>query len=114
MEYDKKRQHPRYKAALPVELRKPGARALTRAQTVNLSEGGCYVEMTAPQEVSNEVEIVLWIGREKIQAQGIIVSNHPSFGNGIKFTYVPDDGKMKLQKFVDSLDPAKRGTDSGV
>lgn len=113
MAYDKERRHPRYKAALPVELRKRGVRTPLRAQTVNLSVGGCYVEMNSPQDVSNEVEIVLWVGREKILAQGVVVSNHPSFGNGIKFTHVPEEGQAKLQKFVESLDGAKRAASSG-
>jgi hypothetical protein len=108
MAYAHKRQFPRFKAALPVELRQPGASSPVRAQTGDICLGGCYVEMTSTQQVSKEVEITLWIGQEKVVAKGVVVSNHPSFGNGIKFTQVPEDGKLRLQKFVESLDPFAR------
>jgi hypothetical protein len=108
MAYAHKRQHPRFKAALPVELRQAGASSPVRAQTGDICMGGCYVEMTSTQQVSKEVEITLWLGQEKVVAKGVVVSNHPSFGNGIKFTQVPEDGKLRLQKFVESLDPFAR------
>jgi hypothetical protein len=108
MEQSKQRQHPRFKAAVPVELRGPGASSPLRAQTGDISLGGCYVEMTSTQAVSKEVEVTLWIGDTKVQAHGVVVSNHPSFGNGIKFTQVAEDGMLRLQQFVDSLNPFGR------
>jgi hypothetical protein len=108
MTWAKQREHPRFKAALPVELRQPGASAPLRAQTGDICLGGCYVEMSSTQQVSREVEITLWIGQEKVLARGVVVSNHPSFGNGIKFTHVPEDSKARLQQFVESLNPFGR------
>jgi c-di-GMP-binding flagellar brake protein YcgR len=108
MAYMQQRQHPRFKAALPVELRQAGASSPLRAQTADICLGGCYVEMSSTQKVSREVEVVLWIGQDKVVAQGVIVSNHPAFGNGIKFTSVSEQGRQKLQEFVDSLDPFRR------
>jgi len=66
--------------------------------------------MSSTQQVSKEVEITLWIGQEKVVAKGVVVSNHPAFGNGIKFTQVPEEGKARLHKFVESLDPFARPT----
>jgi PilZ domain len=105
MTWAKQRQYPRYKAAVPIELRRRGASAPLRAQTGDICLGGCYVEMTSTQEVAREVEITLWIGDTKVLARGVVVSNHPSFGNGIKFTDVVGDGKQRLQRFVESLNP---------
>ncbi|HET9407922.1 MAG TPA: PilZ domain-containing protein [Candidatus Sulfotelmatobacter sp.] len=113
MAYAQQRQHPRFKAALPVELRQAGTSSPLRAQTADICLGGCYVEMTSTQKVSNEVEIVLWIGQEKVLAKGVVVSNHPAFGNGIKFTQVSEDARIKLQKFVESLDPFRRSARIG-
>ncbi|PYX31471.1 MAG: hypothetical protein DMG77_06610 [Acidobacteria bacterium] len=110
MAYAHQRQHPRFKAALPVEVRQPGASSPLRAQTSDICVGGCYVEMSSTQQVSKEVEITLWIGQEKVVAKGVVVSNHPAFGNGIKFTQVPEEGKARLHKFVESLDPFARPT----
>jgi len=112
MTWSKQREYPRFKAALPVELRQAGASSPLRAQTTDICLGGCYVEMTSTQKVSREVEITLWIGQEKVLAQGVVVSNHPSFGNGIKFTHVSEDGKLRLQQFVESLHPFGRSVGS--
>jgi len=113
MAYSKQRKHPRFKAALPVELRQPGIDMPVRAQTGDIGLGGCYVEMTSTQQVSQEVEIILWVGQEKVVARGVVVSNHPAFGNGIKFTQVTEKDRAKLQQLVDSLDPFRRAARKG-
>jgi len=97
------RQHPRFKATLPVELRALGQPVPLRAQTEDISLGGLYVEMMLTQEVSTELKITLWIGETKIQAKGVVVSNHPAFGNGIKFTEIADEDKQGLKRFLDTL-----------
>jgi hypothetical protein len=103
------RQHPRYKVTLPVELRSPSDQAPLRAQVADICLGGCYVEMTMTKSVSSEVNLTLWVGDHKISATGVVVSNHPSFGNGIKFTHVSQDSKEKLQNFVETLKPKAFG-----
>jgi len=97
------RQHPRFKAVLPVELRPLGQPLPLRAQTEDISLGGIYVELLLTQRVSTEVEIALWIGETKIRAKGVVVSIHPAFGNGIKFTELADADKQGLKGFLDSL-----------
>ena len=97
------RQHPRFKATLPVELRALGQPVPLRAQTEDISLGGLYVEMMLTQEVSTELKITLWIGETKIQARGVVVSSHPAFGNGIKFTEIADEDKQGLKRFLDTL-----------
>jgi c-di-GMP-binding flagellar brake protein YcgR len=97
------RQHPRFKAALPVELRPLGQPVPLRARTEDISLGGLYVEMILTQKVSTEVDITLWIGETKIRAKGVVVSIHPAFGNGIKFTEFADEDKNGLKRFLDSL-----------
>jgi c-di-GMP-binding flagellar brake protein YcgR len=99
------RQHPRFKAALPIELRPKGAPAPLRTQTADIGLGGCYVEIVFTQEVSTPVELTMWLGDFKIVASGEIVSKHPSFGNGIKFTAVNKEGREKLGEYLESLKP---------
>jgi hypothetical protein len=65
--------------------------------------GGLYVEMSSTQRVSTELEITLWIGDAKISATGVVVSSHRSFGNGIKFTHLPEESKNRLEQFLNSL-----------
>jgi hypothetical protein len=98
------RQHPRFKTSLPIELRATGLPAPLRAQTEDVSLGGLYVEMSCTQTVSTEVEIVLWIGERKLRAKGVVVSNHPAFGNGVKFTELEEADKEALRGFLRSLE----------
>lgn len=99
------RQHPRYKVTLPVEVRSPADQTPLRAQVADICLGGCYVEMTMTKNVSAQVELTLWVGDQKVSATGVVVSSHPSFGNGIKFTHVAPESKEKLQHFVETLKP---------
>ncbi len=48
----KPRQHARFKAAVPIELRPNGVPTPLRGQTADICLGGCYVEMIFTQEVS--------------------------------------------------------------
>ena len=108
MAYAHQRQHPRFKAALPVELRQPGASSPVRAQTGDICLGGCYVEMSFTQDVSAQVEILLWVGETKIRAAGVIVSSHPSVGNGLKFTHMAPEDRARLKEYIDSLQTGSR------
>lgn len=108
-EQRKERQYPRYKVTLPVEVRSPADRVPVRAQVADICLGGCYVEMTFTKNVAAEVDLTLWVGDQKISATGVVVSSHPSFGNGIKFTHVTPDSKEKLQNFVEGLKPKITG-----
>jgi len=101
----KPRQHARFKAALPIELRPQGVTAPLRGQTADICLGGCYVEMVFTQEVSTVVDISLWIGDSKIYVKAEVVSKHPSFGNGFKFVYLAKDSVTKLNDYLESLKP---------
>jgi hypothetical protein len=97
------RQHPRFRAALPVVLKPLELQIPLRGNTSDISWGGMYVEMAFTQPVATKVDITLWVGDIKIQAKGIVVSNHPSFGNGIKFTELADGDRGQLNRLLDSL-----------
>ena len=103
------------KAVSALQGRTPGGGALARdhvpvrAQVADICLGGCYVEMSFTKNVTAEVDLTLWVGDQKISATGIVVSSHPSFGNGIKFTHVAPDSKEKLKTFVDGLKPKITG-----
>jgi hypothetical protein len=100
------RQYSRFEAALPIELRPLGANAPLRAHDIGL--GGLYVEMTFTQEISTALNITLWIGDLKVSARGKVVSKHPSFGNGIKFTQLADENRERLNQFLQTLQPDSR------
>lgn len=97
------RRYPRFKTALPVELKPLDLQVPLRGQAADISWGGLYVEMTYTQQVSTKVQITLWAGDKKIRARGVVVSNHPAFGNGVKFTEVADSDREELKRLLESL-----------
>lgn len=101
----KPRQHARFKAAVPIELRPMGGPTPLRGQTADICLGGCYVEMIFTQEVSTLVDLSLWLGDSKIYVQAEVVSKHPSFGNGFRFIHLTKDGAGKLSDYLESLKP---------
>ena len=101
----KPRQHARFKAAVPIELRPKGEPTPLRGQTADICLGGCYVEMIFTQEVSTVVDISLWVGDSKIYVNAEVVSKHPSFGNGFRFVHLTKDGATKLSDHLESLKP---------
>jgi c-di-GMP-binding flagellar brake protein YcgR len=108
MAWTQQRKFPRVKVNLPVELRRPVNETPIRAQTADICMGGCYVEMSFTQDVSQEVEVVLWIGDNKIRAQGVVVSSHPSVGNGLKFTRMTQEDQARLREYIDSIGSSSR------
>ena len=108
MAWTQERKFPRVKVNLPVELRRPVNETPIRAQTADICMGGCYVEMSFTQDVSQEVEVVLWIGENKIRAQGVVVSSHPSVGNGLKFTRMTAQDQERLREYIDSIRSSSR------
>ena len=97
------RQYPRYKVELSVELCSPIDHVPVRAKIADICLGGCYVELSFTRDLSSEVELTLWLDDSKLSAKGIVVSSHPSFGNGIKFTHLEDAARAQLQLFVQNL-----------
>src|SRR5947209_20141408 len=92
------RQYPRFKTALPIELRPKGVSAPMRTQTSDISLGGCYVELAFTQELSTPVEMTIWIGQSKVVIHAEVVSKHPAFGNGLKFIRLTKQGRETLDR----------------
>ena len=102
MVWRRERKFPRVKLAVPAEMRHPQENFPRRAQTSNVSEGGCYIEMLQTLDPLSTVEVVLWLGEEKIKARAEVVCKHPNIGNGIRFTRMLDEDKAKLRKFLEA------------
>lgn len=98
-----RRKNPRIQAAVQVELRLENAPAATHTQTTDLSVGGCYVEMNFTLPVDSTLNMVLWLGDEKLVTQAIVVTHHPYFGNGFRFVDMPPEEQSKLKRFLNSI-----------
>jgi hypothetical protein len=114
MNWPVERKYPRVRVTIPAETRHPLENFPRRGQTANVSEGGCYIEMIQTIEPPMGVEVVLWLGSEKIRARAEVVSRHAHLGNGIRFTRIAEADKQKLRAFLDAAQktrglPFRRG-----
>jgi len=99
-----RRRHERLKAAVQVEFRAEGALAPTRMATSDISAGGCYIEMNFTLAVGTKLDMVLWLGDQKLVTKAVVATHHPHFGNGIQFVEMPRDAHEQLGCFLASLD----------
>jgi len=95
-----RRRYPRTKIAVPIEFKPEGASAASHAETADLSLCGCYVEMTFTLQVGVKLELVLWVADERLATQGVVVTHHPQFGNGIDFLAMSQEDQSKLAHFL--------------
>jgi PilZ domain len=96
-----RRQFQRLHMAVQTELRVQGNEMPIRVETADISMCGCYVEMAVTLEVGTALNIILWLGHEKLAIAGKVVTRHPLFGNGIEFNIPPQDSRQRLQLFLD-------------
>lgn len=95
-----RRAYERFKIALQAELRPEGTDFPIRLQTTDVSCGGCYLEMAFTLQRGHRVDLILWLGGQKLLLKGVVVSSHPQFGNGIEFTGITEDQRQRLEQFL--------------
>jgi c-di-GMP-binding flagellar brake protein YcgR len=100
---EERRRFPRVAVALQVEVRLKGTDMPLRSQTTDISMGGCYVEMPLTLEIGSNVDMRFWLGDQKVNAKGVVVTCHPQFGNGIEFTSMSLEGQSRLRHYLDSF-----------
>jgi c-di-GMP-binding flagellar brake protein YcgR len=107
-----RRRFPRVAVALQVEVRLKDTDVPLRSQTTDISLGGCYVEMPLTLEIGSKVDMRFWMGGEKVNAKGVVVTCHTQFGNGIEFTSMSFEGQSRLRHYLDSFgeQPATNST----
>ena len=102
MDYPQRREHPRFKASVPVEVHAEGSETPIRCATSDISLGGCYVETMFPFPVGTSLELKLQLtGTLLILAK--VVTSYPQVGNGIQFVRILPEDLDELRAFLDSL-----------
>jgi c-di-GMP-binding flagellar brake protein YcgR len=92
------------KVAVEVRLHvEKQARPPLRAQTADISLGGCYVEMMFTLEVRTKVYLTIFISDAKVNVEGIVVTRDLQVGNGVQFTAVSAEDNAKLKHFLDTV-----------
>jgi hypothetical protein len=98
-----RRTSPRIKCASSAEVYPAGQNAPIRTRTVDLSLGGCFLEMPNPLPKGSQIRIALWVKEFKLWASAEVVTSTPGFGIGVKFTEIAGQDKNQLRQFLDSM-----------
>jgi PilZ domain len=98
-----RRHHPRYTVNVPIEIHQDGTDVPMRFETTDLSHGGCYIQLMIPLSVGIRLRATLWLDGCPIVVQGLVVTRHPQFGNGIMFVEFASDGEKVLQRYLNTI-----------
>jgi c-di-GMP-binding flagellar brake protein YcgR len=106
-----RRQHPRVKVSVPVEIRVEGATSPIRGATSDLSLGGCYIETIFPFPVGTALDLKLQID-STVPVDATVVTCDPQVGNGMKFTRMLPEDRRALEAFLQAAQQEKKAGSS--
>ena len=109
-----RRQYPRMKCFVAVELKLDGSDTPIWGNLSNTSLGGCFVETAAPIPTRVSAEIGLWVANGKIWVKGMILNGivtktSPCFGVRIKFTELDAASRETLRQFLKFVETTTKG-----
>ena len=104
-----RRQLPRKRVGVKIEVHLEGDATPIRTRVADLTLGGCFVEMTFSLEIGAKLRIELWVNGVKMSAEGIVVTRRRNLGNGIQFTKLAAEDRMRLRQFLTSAQDAQSG-----
>jgi len=97
-----RRDQPRIKAKVPVELHFEDNDTPYRCATSDLSLQGCYIETMFPFPVDTPVELTLQ-ANAPLLILGMIVTSDPQVGNGIQFKKMLPEDIEELRTFLEGI-----------
>lgn len=93
----------RLKCMISVQIQPSGQSAPIWGKAVDISDGGCFIEMPIPLQKGTKLSIGIWIKEHKIQAMGRVVNSRPGFGIGVQFTEMSEIDVAQLKDFLKSI-----------
>jgi hypothetical protein len=100
-----RRRYHRHKISLPVEMRDERVQTPIRINATDVSGNGCYIESMMPMPAGTVLRLDFWLDAERVNITGVVRTCDPGVGNGIEFTGLPPDGKIRMQSYLDAIDP---------
>jgi hypothetical protein len=113
-----RRQHPRIKCFVAVELRVDDAASPIWGNLSNTSAGGCLVETANPVRPGAKVEIGLWVPNGKIWIKGfaltgVVTRSGPASGVRIRFADMAPAERDSLRQFLKFVQEMTRASHQG-
>lgn len=100
-----RRRYPRHKISFPLGLWEERAKAPVRISATDVSGSGCYIETILPLPVKTVLRADLYLPAQPINISAVVRTCDGGVGNGIEFTGLSNDGKQRLQDYLDGIDP---------
>lgn len=94
-----RRRFPRFECKASVEVRLESGSPV-RGNLVDISLGGCYIEMMIPLPVSTQLNLTIWLDRCKLDTPGLVTSSHAGFGVGVKFIGMGKPERQALEHYL--------------
>jgi c-di-GMP-binding flagellar brake protein YcgR len=95
-----RREHPRIKVTVPVEMQIEGTESPIRGATSDLSMSGCYIETIFPFAIGTTIDLKLQVG-DTLLVMAKVVTCDPQVGNGIQFTRMLPEDIEELRAFIE-------------
>jgi PilZ domain-containing protein len=110
-----RRQHPRIKCFVAVEMRVDDSQTPIWGNLANTGVGGCLVEMASPIKPGEKVEIGLWVPNGKIWVKGFVLSgvvtrSGPATGVRVKFDAMLPNERESLRQFLKFVQETTRAS----
>lgn len=109
-----RRQYPRMKCFVAVELKLEGATTPVWGNLSNTSMGGCFVETASPIPTGVNAEIGLWVANGKLWVKGMILNgivtkSSPCFGVRVRFEEMDPASRETLRQFLKFVETTTKG-----
>jgi c-di-GMP-binding flagellar brake protein YcgR len=101
-----RRQSPRLKVRVPIEIQVEGGAAPIRGATADLSVGGCYVETMFAFPVGTTLDLRLQL-ENTLLVTATVVTSDPQVGNGIRFDNMLPEDLEELQNYLKALEQSE-------
>ena len=101
-----RRQTPRVKVSVPVELYAESSDIPIRGATLDLSLSGCYIETFFPFPIGTTLEIKLQVDGTLLVAATVVTCD-PQVGNGIRFDRMLPEDLEELQAYLQAAQNAE-------
>lgn len=98
-----RRAHERYACSGSASIRTTNSSFALHGEIKDISEGGVYVELTAPMVVGTDVTIGLKLEGLWIEFAGTVRTSYPLVGMGIAFRSLTSATRQKLMELLDKL-----------
>ncbi len=109
-----RREYPRMKCFVAVELKLEGAVTPVWGNLSNTSLGGCFVETASPIPTGVNAEIGLWVANGKLWVKGMILNgivtkSSPCFGVRVRFAELEPAARETLRQFLKFVESTTKG-----